>query len=544
MKKLLSILLTLCLLLACAAAESAETIITLGETILVNGAAITEDTSAPVYLDHKIETHKDVPADLKDLANTVVTIAAAGTYRISGTATDTQIAVRAGSDDAVTLILDGIDITCRTAPAIAVFTAKDPRVAGEYAVTLMLAEGSDNLVTGSHTKRIVETDVKMDGAISALVSLGIEGNGILRVVADNEGIEVKTGHLTINGGKLNILASDDPINVSEDNVGVLTMNDGYVFSSVKNIEGAEGDGIDSNGYIIFNGGTAINLAHPTSMDSGIDSDMGSYINGGIIVGAGNMYDPIEADSAQLFMMLEFSESTDDLLVVTDAAGNPVFAYDFPYDYMYIAFSTPDLKEGETYHVYLGGEIVGEEENGLYTTITSYTPGTQLMHGDGNADQRMNIQMPTDMPQGGFDPNQGGDFDMGSSGGQSANPANNAPQADALNGIDLNEILKDVDLNELFKDVDLNKLLTGLTLTDVLTEEKIKAYLGDVDVSALVNDPGATGNQGMGGMNFGGFGGFGGGFPGMGLSSSSDVATTEFILTRETTGFTNVSAVGQ
>lgn len=531
MKKLLSILLTCCLLLACAAAEEAETVITLGETILVNGAAITEDASAPVYLDHKIETHKDVPKDLKDLANDVVTIAAAGTYRISGTATDTQIAVRAGSEDAVTLILDGIDITCRTAPAIAVFTAKDPRMAGEYAVTLVLADGSDNLVTGSHTKRIVETDVKMDGAISSLVSLGIEGNGVLRVEADNEGIEVKTGHLTINGGKLNILASDDPINVSEDNVGVLTMNDGYVFSSVKNIEGAEGDGIDSNGYIIFNGGTAINLAHPTSMDSGIDSDLGSYINGGVIVGAGNMYDPIEADSEQLFMMLEFSESTDDLLVVTDAAGNPVFAYDFPYDYMYIAFSTPDLKEGETYHVYLGGEIVGEEENGLYTAITSYTPGTQLMHGDGNADQRMNMQMPADMPQG-------GDF-MGSSGGQSANPANNAPQADALSGIDLNEILKDADLNELFKDVDLNKLLTGLTITDVLTEEQIKAYLGDVDVSALGNAPAANG-----GMDFGGFGGFGGGFPGMGLSSSSDVATTEFILTRETTGFTNVSAVEQ
>lgn len=545
MKKLLSILLAFCLLLACAAAEEAETIITLGETILVNGAAITEDASAPVYLDHKIETHKDVPDDLKDLANSVVTIAAAGTYRISGTATDTQIAVRAGSEDAVTLILDGIDITCRTAPAIAVFTAKDPRVAGEYAVTLVLAEGSENLVTGSHTKRIVETDVKMDGAISSLVSMGIEGNGVLRVEADNEGIEVKTGHLTINGGKLNILASDDPINVSEDNVGVLTMNDGYVFSSVKNIEGVEGDGIDSNGYIIFNGGTAINLAHPTSMDSGIDSDMGSFINGGIIVGAGNMYDPIEADSAQLFMMLEFSESTDDLLVVTDAAGNPVFAYDFPYDYMYIAFSTPNLKEGETYHVYLGGEIVGEEENGLYTTITSYTPGTQLMHGDGNADQRTNIQMPADMPQGGFDPNQGGDFDMGSSGGQSANPANNAPQADALNGIDLNEILKDADLNELFKDVDLNKLLTGLTITDVLTEEQIKQYLGDVDVTALGGNQGMAGNQGMGGMDFGGFGGFGGGFPGMGgLTSSSDVATTEFILTRETTGFTNVSAVGQ
>ena len=552
MKKLLCILLTLCLLLACAAAGSAETIITLGESILVDGAAITEDPSAPVHLAHKVETHPGVAESLKDVSNRVVTIAAAGTYRISGTAADTQLAVCAGAEEHVTLILDGIDITCRTAPAIAVFTANDPRVAGEYAVTLVLAEGSENVVTGSHTKRIVETDVKMDGAISSLVSLGIEGTGELRVDADNEGIEVKNGHLTINGGKLSILAGDDPINVSEDNVGVLTMNDGYVFSAVKNAAGAEGDGIDSNGWIIFNGGTAINLAHPTSMDSGIDSDMGSFINGGTIVGAGNMYDPIEADSEQLFMMLEFAESTDDLLVVTDAAGEPVFAYDFPYDYMYIAFSTPDLKEGETYHVYLGGEIVGEEENGLYTAITAYTPGTQLMHGEGNAEQRMSMQMPADMPQGGFDPNQGqpgqpgqpgrGGEDFGSSGGQSANPLANLTQAaNALDGIDLNEILKDTDLNELLRDVDLNKLLTGLSVTEVLTEEQIRQYLGDVDIAAL--EAALHVDSALGSVQ--GMGGFGGGFGGMrGLTSSADVATTEFTLTRETTGFTNVSAAGQ
>lgn len=541
MKKLLCFLLTLCLLLACAAAGSAETVITLGESILVDGAAIPEDSSAPVYLAHRVETHPGVAESLMGVSNRVVTIAAAGTYRISGTAADTQIAVCAGAEEHVNLILDGIDITCRTAPAIAVFTANDPRAAGEYAVTLVLAEGSENLVSGSHTKRIVETDVKMDGAISSLVSLGIEGTGVLRVDADNEGIEVKNGHLTINGGKLSILAGDDPINVSEDNVGVLTMNGGYVFSSVKNAAGAEGDGIDSNGWIIFNGGTAINLAHPTSMDSGIDSDMGSRINGGTIIGAGNMYDPIEADSEQLFMMLEFAESTDDLLVVTDQAGNPVFAYDFPYDYMYIAFSTPDLKEGETYHVYLGGEIVGEEENGLYTAITAYTPGTQLMHGEGNAEQRMNMPMPADMPQGGFDPNPGqpgqpgrGGEDFGSSGGQSADPMASLTQAaNALDGLDLNELLKDTDLNELLRDVDLNKLLTGLSVTEVLTEEQIRQYLGDVDIAALEMALHMDSVPGMGG-----FGGM------RGLTSSADVATTEFTLTRETTGFTNVSAVGQ
>ena len=79
------------------------------------------------------------------------------------------------------------------------------------------------------------------------------------------------------------------------------------------------------------------------------------------------------------MMLQFAESTEDLLVVTDKDDNPVFAYDFPHSYTYIAFSTPELEEG-IYHVYLGGEIEGTEKDGLYTEITSYTGGTKLHHG--------------------------------------------------------------------------------------------------------------------------------------------------------------------
>ena len=394
MKKLLTLFLGLCMLLSLASAETAaETLIVLGEAITVNGEAITEDTAAPVYLAYVVEEHGDVPEDRIGLPNSVVTISTAGTYRFTGKAENTQIAVRAADTDDVRIILDNVDITCRTSAAIAVFTARDPRVAGEYAVTIELAEGSENIVHGSHTVRILDTDTKLDGAVDSLVSLGFEGTGKLTVDADNEGIEVKSGHLTINGGHFEITSGDDPVNVSEDGVGVLTMNDGYLYSAVRNAEGGEGDGIDSNGWIIFNGGIAINLAHPASMDGGIDSDMGSSINGGVIVGAGNMYDEIEKTSEQLFMMLEFAESTDDLLVVTDKDYNPVFAYDFPYDYMYIAFSTPDLVEGETYHVFLGGEIEGEQLNGLYSTITSYTLGRQLHHGAGVAEMRTDIQMP-------------------------------------------------------------------------------------------------------------------------------------------------------
>ena len=495
MKKMLAILLTLALLLTVAVAQDQETTIVLGDVITVNGAPITEDAAAPVYLALVVEEHKDVPEDRIGLPNSVVTIAAAGTYRVSGTAENTQIAVRAGENDKVRLILDGVDVTCRTAPGIAVFSGYDPRTPGEYGVVIELAEGSVNTVRGSHTKKILDTDTKMDGAVDSLISLGFEGNtGRLDVEADNEGMECKSGHMTINGGIYHINAADDPLNVSEDGVAVLTMNAGYVFSAVRNEEGGEGDGIDSNGWIIFNGGTAINLAHPASMDGGIDSDMGSYINGGLIVGAGNMYDEVEADSAQLFMMLEFAEATDDLVVVTDKDGNPVFAYDFPHDYMYICFSTPELKEGETYHVYMGGEIEGVQQDGLYTEITAYTPGRQMQHGEGNAEQRADIQMPamdedasSGAPADGFDPNAAPTDGMEASSGESS-----GEQAPAQDG----------------------------------TEASSGESSGE-------QAPAQDGTDASSGESAGG--------PAMGMQSSADVATTDFVLTRTSTGFTNVRA---
>lgn len=511
MKKFFCAIVCLCLLSALAlpaAAQSAETVIVLGDDgITVDDEPIGEDASAPVYLALEVEVHEHVPEELAGLENRVITIGAAGTYRFSGAATDAQIAVRAGETDAVRIILDGVDITCRTAPAIQGYTALDPREPGEYGLVIELAAGSENTVTGSHTRKINEDDIKHDGAIDSEISLGFEGTGSLTVHADNEGIEVKFGHLTVNGGTFHIYACDDPLNVSEDGVGVLTINDGYFFSSVLPIEGGEGDGIDSNGYIIFNGGTIINLAHPSSEDSGIDSDMGSFINGGIVVGAGNMYDPIEADSAQLFMMLEFGQETDDLVVVTDENDVPVFAYDFPYDYMYIAFSTPDLQEG-AYRVYLGGEIDGVEQDGLYTEINSYTPGTLMQHGEGNAQARIEFQMP-DMAGMEMDPQM-----------QAQMEAYMAYE-EALRAVDLNELLAGVDLNELLAGQDLNLLANAFSVSDLLTQEQLDEHFNGVDLSV-------AGQFGMGGGP-------------RGMQSSAEIATTDFVLTRSSTGFTNVVA---
>ena len=415
-KKLISILIPLCMALillpAGAIAEEETAIVLSDEGITVNGSTISQDTSSAVYVTQKTETHEDVAEDLKDLENTVVMITQAGTYRISGTITDAQIVVEAGESDSVTLILDGVDITCRTAPAILIQKAYEPAVAGEAGVVITLAPDSENTVTGSHTLATEEDSVKHDAAISSNVSLAIDGTGSLHVIGDNEGIEVKYKHLTINDGTFRIESQDDPLNGSEDGVAYITINGGYLYCHAV---GAEGDGIDSNGYITINGGTIIALASTQSMDSGLDSDMGTTINGGTVVGAGNMFDELESDSQQLYMFLQFTEATDDLICITDAEGTPVFAYDFPFSYSYISFSNAQLAEG-TYHVYIGGTIVGDESDGLYTNISSYTEGEQMHHGGtavNNGNPFGGMQPPEGMerPEG-MEPPEGMEFPEG------------------------------------------------------------------------------------------------------------------------------------
>lgn len=387
------------------------------DNILVDGVAVSNDSSNAVYTSHDIIYYED--KDFYESGNpygegsiserhsaeeaakhTVVNITQPGTYRISGELSYGQIFVNVGKEekDKVTLILDNVNINCTVAPAIFFYkvyecntdatteTATNQVDTSQAGARVILADDSVNAITGSHVARIYKDNDeqkklhKYDGAFYSRMSMEIDGeskgNGILNITADNEGLDTEM-HLTLNGGVIHIQSADDGINVNEDGISVLTINGGYLSIFAGN--GKEGDGIDSNGWIVINDGTVISLANPNSMDGGIDSDMGTSINGGTVIGAGSMYDPLESHSEQLFMFLQFAEDTDDLIVVTDEKDVPIFAYDFPYDYTYLSFSTPTLTEG-TYHVYKGGDISGTEQDGLYSTITSYSSGIQLHHG--------------------------------------------------------------------------------------------------------------------------------------------------------------------
>ena len=238
---------------------------------------------------------------------------------------------------------------------------------------------------------------KGSGAISSDIDLYFEGEGYLKVTSKNdEGIETK-GNLTFSGGTgdYEVFSEDDGLNTttassSGKNVrNDLTIDVNSLLVSVST-DSDEGDAIDSNGKLIVNGGTIYAFAHPTSQDAGLDSGNGTYINGGTVVATGNMNDTISNDSKQDFIYVSFNQlSADTLVVIKDQKDNIIMAFKTGRSISNLIYSSEDL-DSDSYKLYAGGEIDGEETNGLYTKIDSYTGGEEIsFNNGGNGPRGMN-----------------------------------------------------------------------------------------------------------------------------------------------------------
>ncbi len=366
----------------------------------------TYDSGNPYGEGEAADKHTAAEAD----AHTVVNITAPGTYWVTGTLSAGQLRIDLGEDaysdpDAVVeLILDNASITCTVAPAIlfqnvyecdgswSADTATSDVDTTAAGANLILA--GDNTVYGSYVARIYKDKEgekklwKQDGAIYSYMSLNVFGPGTLDLTAENEGLDTEL-HLTINGGDITIRSGNDGINTNEDGVSVTTINAGslHIIAGL----GAEGDGIDSNGYLVINGGTVVSAANPAA-DAGLDSDLGSYINGGTVIALGSTMDWAESDSQQATMNLQFAQyqSGDSAIVVTYPDGDVAFAYDPAQDealgtdirrYQGAVISCPNFHVGQTYEVYLGSTVTGTETGGVYdcTTVTAFSGGQQMYY---------------------------------------------------------------------------------------------------------------------------------------------------------------------
>jgi len=206
----------------------------------------------------------------------------------------------------------------------------------------------------------------------------------LNIVAENEGLDSEL-HLTVNGGNIYIESGNDGINTNEDGVSVTTVNGGTLKIKVTG-ETGEGDGIDSNGWLVINGGTVIAEGCSFSMDAGIDSDKGIHINGGTVIATGNMLDHI-SESTQNYAVFQFSASQKggSAYTLKNAEGEAVLTYAPENAFTYLIFASADMVAG-TYTMWQGDvQLEGS--------------ATENMGGFGGFDGEMPEGM--EFPEGGF-----------------------------------------------------------------------------------------------------------------------------------------------
>ena len=451
-KRIVSLLLVLALavpMTACGGQnkkiEGASYIELSDEKITIDGDDVTTGTKEAVYVANDIvyyeagkdftygegteaDEHSKEEAD----AHTVVHITKPGTYVLSGKLSAGQIAVDLGEDAeddpeaVVTLVLNGVDITCNVAPAVIFYNVYECGSDEEEGATkevdtsaaganVLLPDGSTNHVRGSYVARIYKsvelneegTEVvdskklhKYDAAFYSKMSMNIDGeetdSGVLNIWAENEGLDSEL-HLTINGGQINIVSGNDGINTNEDNVSVTTINGGWLNIRVDGSTG-EGDGIDSNGWLVINGGVVNTVACSTSMDAGIDSDKGIHINGGTVVAGGNMLDHI-SDSEQGYVVFMFSDKVkggEEITLMKDEESHFV---SMPNDYTYLLMSKASFGDEGVYTLWKGDKQL---------SVIETSGGGMMMpggFGDGQMPEGFEHGERPEMP-GGFEPGEG------------------------------------------------------------------------------------------------------------------------------------------
>ena len=256
-----------------------------------------------------------------------------------------------------------------------------------------------------------------DDGVHADDNLQVDGStiDIKKCCEGLEGVQI-----TLNDGDISIVASDDGINAadgssssgmgiggfgggqtsSSDSSILLTINGGNIFVN------ASGDGLDSNGNIVMNGGNVTVLGPTSDGDTALDFDGTFTINGGVLMAFGSsgmLETPTTAQNGCCIVTTLGTVSANSAFSLTDSSGNVIMSYIPTKNYASAIVYSSDIKSGSTYTITAG------------STTQSIT---------------VNSNVTTNGVSGGFGGGQNGGFGGGQRGGQ---PGGSAPDGNGSFG---------------------------------------------------------------------------------------------------------------
>ena len=222
-------------------------------------------------------------------------------------------------------------------------------------------------------------------------------NGEINISKSYEGIE--SSKIEINGGTIDLIASDDGINIaggndsssingrpgqnefSSNSEQILTINDGSVSIN------ADGDGIDINGSGYINGGTVI-VNGPTNDGNGaLDYSGKLEVIGGelIAVGSSGMMQTPSNSSTIYSISYVYSEQqqANTKISVKNSNNEEIISYTPSKIYSSTVISSNKLEKGKTYTIYSNDEKVEEITINNIVTSAGESSGMQMQGGGMN-----------------------------------------------------------------------------------------------------------------------------------------------------------------
>lgn len=264
-----------------------------------------------------------------------VIITAEGDYIFSGSVSEGQIIVRTGvaaTEDKVTLVLNGVDISNSSQPAIFIEECKR--------CTIKPKEGSVNYVSsGVEKKSAHET-----GAIFSNDTIKLKGNGELNITAtashginSDDDVVIESGTYNIESRKSGIIANAD-VTINDGNIRVKSGTNGIKSEGTLNVNG---------GYTVISGGTKEEKSAVYAYSTF------SYKNGYLYAAGNKVSTPTYSDHPYIVADLgEVIGGGSTVEMVLD--GTQVVSMEPHNEFRCLMLLSPDVHEGSNFYTVING----------------------------------------------------------------------------------------------------------------------------------------------------------------------------------------------